>query len=62
MPIQAKGDSKTHHTQAAAPNSELILVIETAPHFGQRTLIGYIELLASEGYLPVSTSSRIYYS
>lgn len=40
MPTQAKGESKTHQTQAAAPISLFILVTETALHLGQRILIG----------------------
>ena len=40
IPKQAKGDSKTHHTQAAGPNSELILVIETALHLWHLILTG----------------------
>lgn len=54
IPTQAKGDSNTHQTQAAAPISLLIRVIHTFWHFGHLILTGYLEKEASLGYFPLS--------
>jgi hypothetical protein len=40
IPAQAKGASRTHQTQAAAPISLFILVMQTLLHFGQRIFMG----------------------
>jgi hypothetical protein len=54
MPAQAKGASKTHQTQAAAPISLFMRVMQTLLHLGHRIFMGYFDVLASDGYLPLS--------